>query len=97
MQGALCSLRQVLRSTMGRLWNRRFGALGAGAIYGRRNLLLSFEHDDVNSAFESIAPHVELIHPVERQAWGQRVFRFYEPDGHAVEVGEPQSTIQPFG
>ncbi|CUX53485.1 catechol 2,3-dioxygenase-like lactoylglutathione lyase family enzyme [Agrobacterium tumefaciens] len=70
---------------------------GAGEIYGRRNLLLYFEYDDVNSAFESIAPHVELIHPVERQAWGQRVFRFYDPDGHAVEVGEPQSTMQPFG
>lgn len=60
--------------------------------YGRRNLLLYFEHDDVDAAFESIAPHVELIHPVERQAWGQRVFRFYDPDGHAVEVGEPQNS-----
>lgn len=46
----------------------------------------------MDSAFESIAPHVELIHPVERQAWGQRVFRFYDPDGHAVEVGEPQNS-----
>jgi len=57
--------------------------------YGRRNLLLYFEHDDVDAAFERIAPHVELIHAVERQAWGQRVFRFYDPDGHAVEIGEP--------
>lgn len=61
--------------------------------YGRRNLLLYFEHDDVDAAFENIAPHVELIHPVERQAWGQRVFRFYDPDRHAVEVGEPQNRI----
>lgn len=59
--------------------------------YGRRNLLLYFEHDDVDAAFENIAPHVELIHPVERQAWGQRVFRFYDPDRHAVEIGEPQN------
>ncbi|WP_018012882.1 VOC family protein (plasmid) [Sinorhizobium medicae] len=58
--------------------------------YGRRNLLLYFEHDDVEAAFENIARHVELIHPIERQAWGQRVFRFYDPDGHAIEVGEPQ-------
>lgn len=63
--------------------------------YGRRNLLLYFEHDEVDAAFESIAPHVELIHPVERQAWGQRVFRFYDPDGHAVEIGEPQSVVHP--
>ena len=59
--------------------------------YGRRNLLLYFEHEDVEAAFEAIAPYVDLIHPVERQAWGQRVFRFYDPDGHAVELGEPQS------
>ncbi|MCJ8053186.1 VOC family protein [Shinella curvata] len=57
--------------------------------YGRRNLLLYFEHDDVDAAFEAIAPHVALIHPVERQEWGQRVFRFYDPDGHAIEIGEP--------
>ena len=57
--------------------------------YGRRNVLLYFEHDDVDAAFQTIAPHVELIHPVERQAWGQRVFRFYDPDGHAIEIGEP--------
>lgn len=58
--------------------------------YGRGNLLLYFEDEDVDAAFERIAPHVELIHPIERQAWGQRVFRFYDPDRHAVEVGEPQ-------
>lgn len=61
----------------------------ANEPYGRGNLLLYFEHDDVDAAFERIAPHVELIHAVERQAWGQRVFRFYDPDGHAVEIGEP--------
>ncbi len=58
--------------------------------YWRRNILLYFEHEDVNTAFEAIAPQVDLIHPVERQEWGQRVFRFYDPDGHAVELGEPQ-------
>lgn len=59
--------------------------------YGRRNLLLYFEHEDVDAAFERIAPQVELIHPIELQAWGQRVFRFYDPDGHAIEIGEPQA------
>ncbi|MCZ7930759.1 VOC family protein [Agrobacterium leguminum] len=62
---------------------------GADEPYGRRNMLLYFEHADVDAAFRNIAPHVELIHPLKRQAWGQRVFRFYDPDGHAIEVGEP--------
>ena len=60
------------------------------ASYGRRNVLLYFEHEDVDAAYAAIAPHVDLIHPVEEQEWGQRVFRFYDPDGHAVEIGEPQ-------
>lgn len=69
------------------------GNADAAASYGRKNLLLYFEHDDVDAAFAAIAPHVELIHPVERQEWGQRVFRFYDPDGHAVEIGEPQAAV----
>jgi len=60
------------------------------ASYGRRNMLPYFEHEDVDAAYAAIAPHVDLIHPVEKQEWGQRVFRFYDPDGHAVEIGEPQ-------
>lgn len=58
--------------------------------YGRRNLLLYFEHGDIDAAFREIGPQVELIHPLERQAWGQRVFRFFDPDRHMVEIGEPQ-------
>jgi catechol 2,3-dioxygenase-like lactoylglutathione lyase family enzyme len=61
--------------------------------YGQRNLLLYFEHEDVDAAFANIAPHVELIHSVEKQEWGQRVFRFYDPDRHAIEIGEPLSDV----
>jgi catechol 2,3-dioxygenase-like lactoylglutathione lyase family enzyme len=60
---------------------------GLDEAYGRRNLILYFEHEDIEAAFAAVAPHVRLIHPVEKQAWGQRVFRCYDPDGHAIEVG----------
>ncbi|MGQ3211437.1 MAG: VOC family protein [Shinella sp.] len=80
------------RSLEQTVWGKEFAT---EEPYGRRNLLLYFEHDDVDAAFEAIAPHVELIHPIERQAWGQRVFRFYDPDGHAVEIGEPQDLGSP--
>ena len=60
------------------------------APYGRRNFVLYFEVDDIDAAFNRISSQVELIHPVETQAWGQRVFRLYDPDEHIVEVGEPQ-------
>ncbi len=80
------------RSLEQTVWRKEFSD---SEPYGRRNLLLYFEHEDVDAAFEAIAPYVELIHPVERQAWGQRVFRFYDPDGHAVEIGEPQNLGSP--
>jgi catechol 2,3-dioxygenase-like lactoylglutathione lyase family enzyme len=42
--------------------------------YGRQNLLLYFEHDDIHAAFSAIGPQAELIHPLERQAWGSMSF-----------------------
>lgn len=58
--------------------------------YGRLNLVLYFEVEDIDSTFERIAEKVELIHEVRRESWGQRVFRFFDPDRHIVEIGEPQ-------
>ena len=28
------------------------------------------------------------VHPVREHQWGQRVVRFYDADGHILEVGE---------
>lgn len=62
--------------------------------YGRRNLLFYFEDDDVDACFARIGDRVDRIHPVTKQPWGQRVFRFHDPDGHAVEIGEPLAKVQ---
>lgn len=32
---------------------------------------------------------VNWIHKIRTEPWGQKVMRFYDPDGHIVEVGEP--------
>lgn len=60
-----------------------------GERYGRGNIVLYFETDDLQTVFEQVSATVELIHPIETQAWGQAVFRCYDHDGHIVEVGEP--------
>lgn len=60
------------------------------AWFGRRNVLLYFEHDAVDLLYQRISNLLDVIHPVQLQPWGQRVFRFYDPDRHAIEVGEPQ-------
>ena len=57
--------------------------------FGRSNLVLYFEVKDLLAAYDRVAGRVKLIHAVQLQAWGQHVFRFYDLDGHIVEVGEP--------
>ncbi|MCY6381256.1 VOC family protein [Hoeflea prorocentri] len=58
--------------------------------FGRDNLVLYFEVEDLDATFADIGKKVDLIHPVQMQGWGQRVFRFHDPDRHIIEIGEPQ-------
>ncbi len=60
-----------------------------GQPYGRQNLVLYFETDNLDAAYLRIAPKAAVIHAVVRQHWGGRVFRVYDCDGHIVEMGEP--------
>ena len=56
---------------------------------GKKNIELYFETDNIEESFNKIlANRVKVIHPIEKQAWGQNVFRFYDPDNHLVEIGE---------
>ncbi|AQZ51698.1 VOC family protein [Martelella mediterranea] len=67
-----------------------FGSpVGERSRYGRGNLMLYFETDELEAMLARMPQETELIHPIETQAWGQKVFRCYDPDGHIVEVGEP--------
>ena len=66
---------------------------GTDQPQGRHNLLLYFETSTLEDMFARLADQVKLIHPIQRQAWGQAVFRFYDPDGHVIEIGEPMKGI----
>ncbi len=56
---------------------------------GKKNILIYFETDQLDECFSKIKMQdVRFIHEIEKQAWGQKVFRFYDPDGHIVEIGE---------
>jgi catechol 2,3-dioxygenase-like lactoylglutathione lyase family enzyme len=57
---------------------------------GKNNLDIYFETDDLEAVYLAVASYgAEVIHPIETQEWGQRVFRFHDPDGHIVEIGDP--------
>ncbi|MEA4911729.1 MAG: VOC family protein [Oscillospiraceae bacterium] len=51
---------------------------------------LYFEEEDLDVFLARLEAHdVRQVHPPRTQRWGQRVLRFYDPDGHIIEVGEP--------
>lgn len=50
---------------------------------------LSFEIEDIDEFMIKLNTYnVPLIHPLKEHAWGQRIVRFYDPDGHVIMVGE---------
>jgi catechol 2,3-dioxygenase-like lactoylglutathione lyase family enzyme len=53
---------------------------------------LYFEEDDFDS-FAAKLNGLELVHPPLEHRWGQRVVRFYDPDGHIIEVGENMNAV----
>lgn len=59
-------------------------------LQGKNNIDIYFESNDIEKAYKLLLENnIKIIHPIERQSWGQRVIRFYDPDNHIVEIGEP--------
>ena len=56
---------------------------------------LYFEEKDFDDFLEYLKefPEIEYVHPVEEAPWGQRIVRFYDPDFHIIEVGEPMDAV----
>ena len=55
---------------------------------------LYFEEDDFDTFAERLrGQDIRYVHPVKEHAWGQRVVRFYDPDGHIIEVGENLQSV----
>jgi catechol 2,3-dioxygenase-like lactoylglutathione lyase family enzyme len=65
-------------------------------IVGRNNACeLCFEEDDMDGFIEKLRgiEGLAYVHPLREHAWGQRVVRFYDADGHMIEVGECMTTV----
>lgn len=55
---------------------------------------LYFESDDLNGIYEKLESiGAKFVHEIREQPWGQRVMRFYDPDGYIIEVGEPPECV----
>ena len=55
---------------------------------------LYFEETDMDAFLERLKQfEIRYVHPLKTHRWGQRVVRFYDPDGHISEVGEDMGTV----
>ena len=55
---------------------------------------LYFETDELERVYLRLSEAgVEFIHAICEQPWGQRVMRFYDPDGHIIEIGETMEAV----
>ncbi len=53
---------------------------------------LYFEEADIEAFVEKLQklyPKTEFVNRLMTHSWGQRVVRFYDPDGNLIEVGTP--------
>lgn len=60
---------------------------GLAVRYQGNDAELYFEAPDYEAFFTGI-DDLALVHPPLEHSWGQRGVRFYDPDGHIIEVGE---------
>ena len=51
---------------------------------------LYFEDENIEECYQKlISAEVEIFQHLHEEPWGQRTFRFFDPDHHLIEVGEP--------
>ena len=53
---------------------------------------LYFEETNIEAfvkKLENYKEPIEFVHPLIEHSWGQKVIRFYDPDGNMIEVGTP--------
>ena len=56
---------------------------------------LYFEEPDLEAfveKLEKLYPQIAYVNRLMTHSWGQKVIRFYDPDGNLIEVGTPMRT-----
>ena len=65
---------------------------GRRAVPQNNHTELYFEEPEIDrfvKKLETLYPDTEFVNPPMTHSWGQRVVRFYDPDGNLIEVGTP--------
>lgn len=80
------------------LWQRDYAL---NVIHGTKtrpkkgnDLEVYFEYEMIDQAYAAVkSSGAEMVHEIREQPWGQRVFRFYDPDNFVIEIGEPMGAL----
>lgn len=65
---------------------------GKSVISRKNSAELYFEEADIEAfaeKLEKLYPNTEYVNRLMTHSWGQKVVRFYDPDGNLIEVGTP--------
>ena len=68
------------------------GFLGKDIVTENNSCELYFEEriiEDFVQKLEKLYPSVKYVNRLMTHSWGQKVVRFYDPDGNLIEVGTP--------
>lgn len=66
--------------------------LGKDVVPENNSCELYFEERDIEGfaqKLETLYPSVKYVNRLMTHSWGQKVLRFYDPDGNLIEVGTP--------
>ena len=66
--------------------------LGREIKHENNSCELYFEEADIEGFVEKLEskyPEVKYVNKLMTHSWGQKVIRFYDPDGNLIEVGTP--------
>lgn len=68
------------------------GFLGQEIIPKNNASELYFEESDIEAFAEKLENYhmpIQYVNRLMKHSWGQKVIRFYDPDGNLIEVGTP--------
>ena len=68
------------------------GFIGRDVLSQNNACELYFEEENVDVFFEKLKtlyPETKFVNLPMTHSWGQKVVRFYDPDGNLIEVGTP--------
>ena len=66
--------------------------IGTDIIQESNSCELYFEEPDIEGFVEKLErlyPDIKYVNRLMEHDWGQKVIRFYDPDGNLIEVGTP--------